>query len=238
MTTTQGGGSTFGVIISVTIKAFPSTEFFVASVLLGTPPGGAPFWDVITKILSQYPSIDSQGISAYTFVVTNFTSAELVPALNLTTPVDGFYGTFILPSLHPFNTSDSLLAAINNVFNNATSPYPDQFYLSVNPASYPSFWAWYKVNNGPLSAGGNAVLGSRLLDEKALTQNLTALQEALKIVTPPGGSVTQLYLVGGKGVMNAKPRGGSNAVNPAWRRAYVHAGKSVGWFEMRKVLTE
>ena len=32
------------------------------------------------------------------------------------------------------------------------------------------------------------------------------------------------YLLGGKGVADAVPRGGSDAVNPAWRKAVVHAG--------------
>jgi len=35
--------------------------------------------------------------------------------------------------------------------------------------------------------------------------------------------------VSGKGVHNAKPRGGSNAINPAWRKAYVHSVLPLDW---------
>jgi hypothetical protein len=127
--------------------------------------------------------------------------------------------------LHPGNSSATLTAAINNVFNSAIAAYPYRFVSSVTTAIYPDFWAWYQKYNGPLDAGFDTSLGSRLLDEKALTSNQTAVIEAFKIVTPPGGT-TSLDLVSGKGVWNAVPRGGSNAVNSAWRRALVHTSTS------------
>jgi hypothetical protein len=34
-----------------------------------------------------------------------------------------------------------------------------------------------------------------------------------------------VFLVSGKGVHQAKPRGGGNAVLPAWRTSWVHASK-------------
>jgi len=36
----------------------------------------------------------------------------------------------------------------------------------------------------------------------------------------------KFYMFGREGIENALPRGGSNAANPAWRRAVVHAGMS------------
>lgn len=132
----------------------------------------------------------------------------------------------MLPSLHPENTSDSLTTVVNQLFADATSLYPGRFATYTNATSYPDFWGYYEINNGPLSAGSDILLGSRLLDGKALTGNLTALAEAYKTASAPGLGA-QAFLVSGKGVHNAKPRGGSNAVNPAWRRAYVHSGKKV-----------
>jgi hypothetical protein len=41
-----------------------------------------------------------------------------------------------------------------------------------------------------------------------------------------GDAGGRLYMVSGKGVWNSKPRGGSDAVNPAWRKTLIHAGKS------------
>ncbi|KAE8440852.1 hypothetical protein EG329_006369 [Mollisiaceae sp. DMI_Dod_QoI] len=219
-----GGGSTFGVLTSVTMKAYPSTEFNTVGVLMATAPGTDAYWDVIARLLSQYNSLDEQGISAYTFIAPSFISS----AFNITSPVDGYYGIFMLPSLHPENTSDSLTSAIKQLFADATSPYPLQFMVSTTSQSYPDFWGYYEPNNGPLDAGGDAVLGSRLLDSKALTGNLTALAEAFRIASP-GGNVMSAFLVSGKGVHSAQPRGGSNAVNPAWRKAYIHSILTVLW---------
>jgi len=182
-----------------------------------TASGSDAFWDVAANVLSQYPALDAQGIMAYSYVVRNFSGQ-----FGITQPIDGVVGSFIMPVLHPENTSESINATLYKIFGQATAGAP-QYLFSATPTMYPDFWAWYSINNGPLDAGFDEYLGSRLLGEQALTENLTALAEAYKAATPMGG-MTSAYLVGGHGVMNAKPRGGSNAVNSAWRKAYVHAG--------------
>jgi hypothetical protein len=207
---------------SITFRAFPSAEFIVGLGIVLTPAGGEPYWDIVANILSQYDSLDAQHISAYTTV--SLAPTLLYQALGFTTPMDVFLSTYNLQGLYPGNTSDSLLAALTAVFDAATAEYPGQFTIKMpQPAVYPDFWDWYTIHNSPLTgAGVDTVLGSRLLDEKALSQNLTALKDALKIVTQPALGVN---LVAGRGVANAKPRGGSNSVNPAWRKALVHTGK-------------
>jgi hypothetical protein len=192
------------------------TSFLVAS------PGSDGFWDVVAKVLSQYPDLDEQGIMNYGLIARNFSGA-----FGITEPVDAYFAPMLMPVLHPENTSDSVTAAINKVFDEATAGSPVQFQKAVIPQTYPDFWAWYNVSNGPLDAGTDQYLGSRLLDKTALTQNLTALAAAYKAATPMG-SIASVFLVGGKGVINAKPRGGSNAVNSAWRKAYVHSGTYTG----------
>ena len=81
--TKQGGGSTFGVLTSVTIRAFPSSKFVTASVLLGTTQGTEAYWDATSYILSRFPELDSQGISAYCTIAENTTA----PELNITSTV-------------------------------------------------------------------------------------------------------------------------------------------------------
>lgn len=219
-----GGGSTFGIMTSVTIRAFPAVPIFTVTAIIGTFPNSPVYWDVIPVILSAFPSLDAQGISGYTEIAPSFKSA----ALNITTPLDGFLGIFILPALSPANTSESLIAAITTAIDTALAPFPGQFFVEITPSTYADFWAYYQVTNGPLDGGHDQILGSRLVDGQALTGNRTALKEAYRTATPPG-EVTSAYLVGGHGVMNAKPRGGGNAVNPAWRKAFVHSVLGVSW---------
>jgi hypothetical protein len=139
--------------------------------------------------------------------------------------INGFVGMFMLPLLSPSNTSDNILAAVNATIIKAQKGAEDQFFSSVTGKTYDDFWAYYKDNNGPSNAGSDNILGSRLLDREALTGNRTALKEALTIAT--GKGVLTSHLVSGNGVFNAKIPGGSNAVNPAWRSSYIHAGSYI-----------
>lgn len=130
----------------------------------------------------------------------------------------------MLPLLHPSNSSQSLAAALNKISSEALGPYPGQFVNSVTTRTYSDFWEFYKDNNGPLGANHDQLLGSRLLDGKAIA-NQTAVKETYKALAQDG-DIVSLYLVGGKNVWNAKPRGGSNSVHPAWRKAYIHTRRS------------
>jgi len=129
----------------------------------------------------------------------------------------------MLPLLHPSNSSESLAAALSKVMEEAKALHPGEFFSGITLTTYDSFWDWYVPNNGPLDAGQNQILGSRLLDGKALSDR-EGLKKAYKTFTSDG-SIAALFLVGGKKVWNSDVRGGSNAVNPGWRKAYVHTRK-------------
>lgn len=66
-------------------------------------------------------------------------------------------------------------------------------------------------------------MSSRLLDAKALSANATATKVAFEKFSD--GGVATVYLVAGKGVTDAVPRGGSNAVSSAWRRTIIHCSE-------------
>lgn len=188
-----------------------------ANFFLGTYPGNEAYWDVVSYIISRFPELDDQGISCYSFIVNGF----LIP--NETSTANVYYGQFMLPLLHPTNSSESLAEALSKILKEALLPFPGQFVTSITTQSYTDFWEFYSVNNGPLDGGHDQVLGSRLLDGKAIA-NQTALKETYKTIAGDG-DIVSLFLVGGKNVWNAKPRGGGNAVNPAWRKAYIHTRK-------------
>ena len=212
-----GGGSTFGIITSVTIAAFPSTPYITVNVLAGTQPNTDTYWSAMAYILSQFPLLSKLGIGAYTFIEPNTT----YDGLN----VGGYLAVFSMPQLSKHNTTASLTAALNPVFDHIQATYPGEFQVFLNATMYPTFYDWWKDNNGPNYAGVDLRVGSRLLDEKALTANVTTLKEAIRTASPPGTGV-QAYLLGGKGVKNVVPRGGSDAVLPAWRESLVHMSKS------------
>ncbi|KAH8811453.1 hypothetical protein F5884DRAFT_672266 [Xylogone sp. PMI_703] len=216
-----GGGSTFGVITAVTVKAFPPTPFIVSTLSFGTPLlNSETYWNAMAYLASRYPDLSSKHLGGYGFMASNTTYNN--------SQISAFEGVFVMPALSASNTSASVDAAISPVIANISATYPNQWGFFLNTTTYPSFYDWFKDNNGPNNAGIDMAIGSRLLDEKALTSNLTALKLALQSSTAPGGTPS-LYLVSGKGVRDAVPRGGSNAVLPAWRTSLVHYVTGVNW---------
>ena len=210
------------MLTSVTVKAFPSYVFATANILVSSSIGDTDaFWNVMTNMLSQFPALNDQGVGSYNNIAANVT----VPELNITTPINGFSGIFFLPLTRPSNTTGSFAAVMNDFVALTTKGYP-QVASTITFTTYSNFFDYYKTSNGPLTGGDDVMLGSRLLDGKALTGNYTALKQAIQLATP-AGEVTQANLVGGENVWNAKPRGGSNAVNPAWRKAYVQTSMLV-----------
>ncbi|KAH6855037.1 hypothetical protein B0I37DRAFT_45861 [Chaetomium sp. MPI-CAGE-AT-0009] len=212
-----GGGSTFGVMTSVTMKTFPSPKLESATAIIVTPQidDPRPIFDMVAYVLSQLPSMGDQGLSGYSYIFRQFAN----PFDGGNTTIGGLIFSGVLQDSSP----EALRELWDPIFAHVSATWPDLFMtLYYQPKSFPSFLGWYSENYDTTSAGENTYLGSRLLDRDALTKNLTSLSEAFERFTD--GEVSTAYLISGKGVHNAKPRGCSgNAVLPAWRKAYIHA---------------
>lgn len=129
----------------------------------------------------------------------------------------------MLPILSPLNTTSSFLDILTPILSNISAIYPGEFSITLeNVTTYDTFYDWWFVSNGPNNAGLDGIVGSRLLGQIALT-NVSAVEAALKGVLAQ--NLLQLCLLGGRGLSDVVPRGGSDAVNPAWRNALVHASR-------------
>jgi hypothetical protein len=213
-----GGGGTFGVMTSVTMLTHPTPKIeslFLAIGMPDLPSGTDPkVWEVIAYLLSRFPSLGDAGVAGYTYI---FRSQPNPYDLSNQTTVSGMIGT--LTFLDP-PSPGSLESLLTPILTHITTTYP-QTFQTTNVTTYPSFLSWYLDNYDKDPAGSNLYVGSRLLDAQSLTTNLTELGEAFEQFSSNG--IATAYLVSGKGVRDVKPRGGEDAVNPAWRRAYVHA---------------
>ena len=114
-----------------------------------------------------------------------------------------------------------ILAPIRQYIN---STWPGQIFVEAVPKQFPDFLSWSLSNVSPTGTGQNDLLGSRLLDGPALSQPLPVFENTLRNAVPNSPPAIA-HIVLGKGVWNVKPRGGGDAVNPAWRNVYVHFGK-------------
>jgi hypothetical protein len=186
---------------------------------IGTAPNTEAFWDFSTYIHSQFPALADLSIAGYAQLASNTSQNGVF--------YGGCQGVFFIPALSSSNTTDSLAAAFNPIFTHVEETWPGQFVSGISNRTYPSFNDFFLETSGPNEAGIDLKIGSRLLDAKALSADLPALKSALKVAMGgPGGSIMS-HLVSGKGVRDAVPRGGSNSVNPAWRKSLVHASTSL-----------
>ncbi|KAH9887786.1 FAD binding domain-containing protein [Xylariomycetidae sp. FL2044] len=211
-----GGGSTFGVITSVTMKIIPSPELTEMNFYISSPSDHPHVFDMIAYMVSKFPSLADAGVSGYPSIF-NRVPTESGQGTSL---VSGINGKIIMLDTR---NEDDIKNILEPIFDHINSTWPG-FTFASETKSYKSHYEWYEVNYDPSPVGYSNIMSSRLLDEKALTSNLTASKVAFERFSA-GGQAT-VYIVSGKGVHQATPRGGSTASSPAWRSAYVHATAS------------
>ena len=167
----------------------------------------------MTYFLAQFPNLSVANVSAYVNLYANITLDELEG------PVAMFEGFFALPEPTSANELENLWAPF---WAQVNKTYPDQTATKTISTIFPNFYSMFLQYADASVSGVDKVVGSWLLPPGTLTDD--ALINAL--VDFVGESGGRLMMVSGKGVWNAEPRGGSNAVNPAWRKALIHAGES------------
>jgi hypothetical protein len=162
------------------------------------------YWEAVAYFLAQFPTLSAANVSAFTYLYPTVASFEAV---------------FVLPEPASANALEDLLTPF---LAHVNETYGDHLVTSATATLFPNLYDTFLVYADASGAGVDKVVGSWLLPPDTLTND--AMLPALK--TFLGTSGGRLYMVSGKGVWDAEPRGGSDAVNPAWRKALIHAGKS------------
>ncbi|KAH8662229.1 hypothetical protein BX600DRAFT_498795 [Xylariales sp. PMI_506] len=213
-----GGGSTFGVMTSVTMFTHPSPELVSLSLAFVTTDVGVSwYWDMMGYLLSQLPYLASKGVSGYNFIAPNISN----PLDGGQTQVGAFYSIVIIQDTQSLDDMVAIWAPIQQYVN---TTWPQAIQLP-NATVYPSFLAWYYDHYDTNQAGIDQYVGSHLMPATSF-EDQDAIVAAWKPFLEASGGGTA-YLVAGAGVQNAKPRGGGDAVCPAWRKALVHATNGV-----------
>ncbi|KAM0519041.1 hypothetical protein ACHAPE_004034 [Trichoderma viride] len=214
-----GGGSTFGIITSATIKAYPSPKVTGVVLAIVTDPKESFVPDLLAYIASQMPSLMEQGVSGYNIITKDMETPIQEPGLP--DRIAGLVGSCIMQDI---DSSEVITKAFNPINETIQQRWPSKVRFYTIIQQFDSFLGWFDKNYDMNPAGGSTYLVSRLLDGEALTGDSEALKNALQEVLSSGSTGSMAaYMVAGKGVQEAVPRGGSNAVNPAWRTAYIHA---------------
>ncbi|KAI1309297.1 FAD binding domain-containing protein [Xylaria venustula] len=205
-----GGGSTFGVVTSVVIKAFPKIPVTTLTFTLSTGTNVLvdQFWQTLRAYFEDFIKYTDAGMYSYF-------------SLNA---LSGNYVWTMQPWFGP-NLTKPQFEGITAPFWNATR----MIGVDLKPVytEYDDFYeAW--DGNFPLESWGTNLQrpASRLFPKENWEDknNLSATFEAIRYVVDSGGYVLAFNIA-------PNPKGGypDSAVNPAWRKTVLHAIDAVTW---------
>jgi hypothetical protein len=217
-----GGGSTWGVVVEATVKAYPDIPITVTTWFLNTTgPSNEGLWDAYTYFHTQFVDIVAKNISGYYYMYPTSIRANMV---------------------HPANTAGTENASKfwKPHFDKMTSF--QNVTHTVRYDNYPTFKDYFDARFGKIDGQdkcmaampmrkrhgpgeefaepvpqGMSPLDSRLLGASHFTN--PGLKTAFKASSLASGAGLQGHLVvGGK---SSRPDD-DTSVLPAWRKAYTH----------------
>lgn len=210
-----GGGSTFGVVTSVTVKAYADLSVVTASTFSFTVGANNVttdnFWAGFRKYLDYFPSLSEQGVYAYWFIINTATGPMFL----------------MQPFWAPGKTlaeTNALLApwfaqlnALNITFTPKTVQY-SSFYTGWQ-ASYPL----EVVQKTHVATGSRLWPTEMWKDSTSLDKMYNAIKTSSQAALTIIGFIINPTLANG-----GNP---DNSVNPAWRNTYAHILQSVNWVD-------
>ena len=216
-----GGGGTYGVVISTTIKAYPMVNVSVQHVAIAPLASNtSSFLDAVSILYGAYPDLDDAGYAGYgTWTIAS------------PTPVFANFTAGYLHGLYMFNQT---VAEAQQAFSPVLSKlgqFNSSLYISVSYVSYADYWSFYYTESGVASSVGSAsALGSRLFSRSSVQSDPAGLRAMIGVIagTPDQFTSNDFEVVSGGQVFKdaSDPYSG---VNPAWRVSYFNSIVARGW---------
>lgn len=213
-----GGAGTWGVVVDVTLRAYPGPKIMTKLLYLCVYNDTKTFQSVMTKFIELQPQMSKDGFAGYWFSLQNALAFE--------------YFTYDI------NKTETVrrLTPFLNYSNTVAGP------AKVNTTEYASwgtFWkdTWCPTGTCASDAGNTALLASRLIPLESFskpTELGDLLVEIINQVSLTGNPMLG-HLVAGGEVSRKDPD--SVGVNPAWRKALWHLVIS-GSFAFNATATE
>ncbi|KAL3478837.1 hypothetical protein BJX99DRAFT_245238 [Aspergillus californicus] len=206
-----GGGSTFGVVTSVTVKAYPTIPVTTSTFSFST--GGDitydNFWAGVRAYLDYFPSNADAGIYSYFFII----------------PSDGQFTFLMQPFVAPNKTLDETNAILAPWFKQLDNL---DIAFTPNTTFFSNFYdAWLASFPLEVVEKTHVATGSRLFPRANFedTALLNQTFDAIKASSDAGLT----FIAFNMAPTLERADNPDNAVNPAWRNAVMHALSSVNW---------
>ncbi|CAI7591800.1 unnamed protein product [Penicillium glandicola] len=209
-----GGGGTYGVVTSMTIKVYPSKPVVAQSLaIIPLTEDTASLLDAITDVYQQYPSIMDAGFSGYgSWSIKRPMVNQTVGYMHVAAAMN--------KSLAQSQKVFDPLFQILKMYNGSS------LHISVVWYEFPTYRAYFQTLSGvsqPVGAGSpNSAMTSRMFGKAALTTSRTALRNMIGVTAgnPDELTFSTVELVGGGKVLtDASDK--YSSVNPACRSTYI-----------------
>jgi hypothetical protein len=214
-----GGGSTFGIVVEATVKAYPSERVSAADFsITSSGVNSDGLWDAYSYFTSQMPAMVNAGVSGYFYIQPSSIRTLMIHPGNIsgTSNVRVFWQPYLekmaaFPTMKPANLS---------VFNYGSyKHYFDAHFGNVDKILVPDNGCTpnMRKRHGPGTDMSQPVAqGAMPLDSRLLGASHLASPE-LKAAFRASSAGIQGHLVA-----NPDLPYGNTSILPAWRKAYVH----------------
>lgn len=201
-----GGGGTYGIVVSMTAKAYPDATVSGASLIFQSSSTTMDnFYAGIERFHSLLPAmVDAGAMMVYFFSDAFFQIGPLTAYNKTSAEVKSIMGDFV--------------AALDEL----RIPY------NVSYSQSATYTEHYDTNFGPLPYGnikvGIAQYGGRLIPRSTIENNNAAFMKMARNITQDG-----VLFIGVGTDVSAPAETVSNSVLPAWRNTLVHATLTTPW---------
>jgi hypothetical protein len=190
-----GGGGTYGIVISMTVKLHDPLPVSAASVSFAQPAtatGETDFWDAVTVFVQSTQSMADAGLEV------------------VWTVLPGFF--IVSPATAPGLTQGALDQLFQPLISQLTNSNIEFNYESK---SYPTFLSSYTAKFLPPSNVSNSIIGSRMISTDVLKDKIPEFVTAIKEI------VASSFLFTGLTLDVSGQDSSAVAANPYWRKTVV-----------------
>lgn len=221
-----GGGGTYGVVVSATIKAHHTHPVLSHSLQI-VPLNGSltQLLNATAGIMSRYSILSDEGFAGYATVLR--ADGQALYEHTFMNMIESNFSATIERAKQVINQQ-----VVDNLLRLNTTT----FYIKSSFQHFPSFQEYFLGSGDHQAQSANTpIMVSRFFDKRSLLfqqKNLSGMLQTLFSEEGPGvhatTSVLELCLVGGGQVLQPAPH---TSVHPAWRRTYLLAEQVDFWPE-------
>jgi hypothetical protein len=216
-----GGPSSYGVVVSTTIKAWQNPNSVqVQHLAIGALTSNtSSLLDAVTDIFNGMPDAIDAGYAGY----GSWTIAS-------PTPLFATFTAGYVHGIYMFGATQAQAQAAWAPLRAKLNKYNSTLFVSETYVSYSDYWSFYSAESGVESpAGTSAALGSRLFSRAAVT-NTASLRKMIGVIAGAPQEYTSNnieYVSGGQVFKDASDP--NSGLLPAWRKSYFNNIVARGW---------